>query len=183
MDRVLDGVREWLPDRLAELARQHRVPGAAVAVLAGDEIAEAAYGVLSKATGVEATTDSVFQIGSVTKPWTASLVMQLVDEGSVDLDAPACRYLPDFRVADEWASTEITIRHLACHVAGFEGDIWTDTAVATTRSRSTWLPSPGRRSCSHLASGSRTTTPVTWCSGGSSRCCETSPTPRRCATT
>lgn len=127
MDRVLDGVREWLPDRLAELARQHRVPGAAVAVLAGDEIAEAAYGVLSKATGVEATTDSVFQIGSVTKPWTASLVMQLVDEGSVDLDAPACRYLPDFRVADEWASTEITIRHLACHVAGFEGDIWTDT--------------------------------------------------------
>jgi CubicO group peptidase (beta-lactamase class C family) len=88
------------------------VPGAAIAVLADGEVAEAAYGVLNRATGVEVTTDSLFQIGSITKVWTASLLMQLVDEGLLDLDAPVRRYLPGFRVADEGASARMTVRHL-----------------------------------------------------------------------
>ena len=46
---------------------------------------------LSHATGVEATADSVFQIGSITKTWTATLVMQLADEGLLDLDAAVVR--------------------------------------------------------------------------------------------
>ena len=56
-----------------------------------DELVEAAYGVLNKDTGVEVTADSVFQIGSVSKVWTATVVMQLVDEGLLDLDAPISR--------------------------------------------------------------------------------------------
>ena len=79
------------------------------------------------ATGVEATPDSVFQIGSTTKLWTASLVMQLVDEGLLDLDQPVRRYLPEFRIADEAAAASITARQLLSHTAGFEGDIFTDT--------------------------------------------------------
>lgn len=67
---------------------------------------------LNRATGVEVTTDSLFQIGSITKVWTASLLMQLVDEGLLDLDAPVRRYLPGFRVADEGASARMTVRHL-----------------------------------------------------------------------
>ena len=82
---------------------------------------------LSLATGVEATPDSVFQIGSTTKLWTASLVMQLVDEGCLDLDQPVRRYLPEFRIADESAAASITARQLLSHTAGFEGDIFTDT--------------------------------------------------------
>jgi CubicO group peptidase (beta-lactamase class C family) len=123
----VDEVRKWLPDRLAEAAQAHQVPAAAVAVLAGDEVVEAAHGVLSSTTGVAVTTDSVFKICSLTKVWTATLVMQLVDDGRVDLDAPVRRYLPAFRVADEQASARITVRHLLCHTAGFEGDIFTDT--------------------------------------------------------
>ena len=46
----------------------------------------AASGILNLGTGVEATTDSLFQIGSITKVWTATLAMQLVDEGLLDLD-------------------------------------------------------------------------------------------------
>jgi CubicO group peptidase (beta-lactamase class C family) len=75
--------------------------------------------VLNSATGVEATVDSVFQIGSVTKVLTATLVMGLVAEGLVELDAPVGRYLPGFR--------EVTVRQLLCHTAGFEGDVFTDT--------------------------------------------------------
>ncbi|WP_274556232.1 serine hydrolase domain-containing protein [Streptomyces spiramyceticus] len=117
---------EDLRARLAELAERHRIPGATVAVQRGDEIVEAAYGVLDKETGYPATTDSIFQTGSVTKVWTATLIMQLVDEGLADLDAPVARYLPDFRVTDEAVSAAVTLRQLLCHTGGFEGDIFDD---------------------------------------------------------
>jgi CubicO group peptidase (beta-lactamase class C family) len=53
--------------------------------------------------------------------------MQLVDEGSLDLDQPVRRTLPEFRLADESAAASITPRQLLSHTAGFEGDIFTDT--------------------------------------------------------
>ena len=96
-------------------------------MLANGEVIDRAAGVLSTATGVEATTDSLFQIGSITKVWTTTLVMQLVDEGLLELDAPVRTYLPDFHIADESAAAAITVRMLLCHTAGFEGDIFTDT--------------------------------------------------------
>jgi CubicO group peptidase (beta-lactamase class C family) len=123
----LSRVQAWIDENLAALARQHRVPGVAMGVLADGEIIDAAAGVLSTATGVEATPDSIFQIGSTTKLWTASLVMQLVDEGLLDLDEPVRRHLPEFRLADESAAASITPRQLLSHTAGFEGDIFTDT--------------------------------------------------------
>lgn len=119
MRMEIDEVEGWLRERLPGLAEEHDVPGVAVAVDAGGRVVEAAAGVLSTATGVEATVDSVFQIGSVTKVLTATLVMQLVAEGLVELDAPAETYLPGFRDA--------TVRQLLCHTAGFEGDVFTDT--------------------------------------------------------
>jgi CubicO group peptidase (beta-lactamase class C family) len=119
MTMGIDEVGEWLRERLPGLVEEHGVPGAAVAVGAGERVVEAAAGVLSTATGVEATVDSVFQIGSVTKVLTATLVMGLVAEGLVELDAPVDRYLPGFRKA--------TVRQLLCHTAGFEGDVFTDT--------------------------------------------------------
>ncbi|HEY6739158.1 MAG TPA: serine hydrolase domain-containing protein, partial [Actinopolymorphaceae bacterium] len=123
----LDDVRTWLTERLPSLLTEHEVPGASVAVLADDEIVEVAGGVLHKHTGVEVTTDSVFHVGSITKVWTATLIMQLVDEGRLDLDAPVRTYLPKFRVADEHASATVTTRHLLNHTAGWEGDIFTPT--------------------------------------------------------
>ncbi|MER5850725.1 serine hydrolase domain-containing protein [Streptomyces sp. NPDC002012] len=123
----LEEVGAWLRRRLPDLLVESQVPGAAVAVQAGDEWVESAAGVLSTATGVDATVDSLFQIGSITKVMTATLVMQLADEGRLDLDAPVRAVLPEFRIADEEAARGITTRHLLSHVAGFEGDIFTDT--------------------------------------------------------
>ncbi|MET0772229.1 MAG: serine hydrolase domain-containing protein [Candidatus Limnocylindrales bacterium] len=123
----LHQVKAWIDEALPDLARRHDVPGAAVGVLAHGEVIDAATGLLSLATGVEVTTDSVFQIGSTTKLWTATLVMQLVDEGLLDLDEPVRRHLPGFRIADESAAASITARQLLSHTAGFEGDIFTDT--------------------------------------------------------
>ncbi|MGV9385430.1 serine hydrolase domain-containing protein [Nonomuraea sp. NPDC003707] len=110
-----------LRDRLAEAAREHGVPGAAVAVWHDGELHEAATGVVNTATGVETTKDSVFQVGSTTKVWTAALVMQLVEDGLVELDQPVGEHLPDF------AFGGVTVRQLLMHTAGFDGDVFEDT--------------------------------------------------------
>ncbi|MEU4424884.1 serine hydrolase domain-containing protein [Actinoplanes sp. NPDC024001] len=80
-----------LPDLqglIDQAARRHGVPGAAVAVGTGDQLAEAATGVINLNTGVAATPDSLFPISSVTKTWTAALVLQLAHQGRLDLDDP-----------------------------------------------------------------------------------------------
>jgi CubicO group peptidase (beta-lactamase class C family) len=119
-----------LPDlqsRLDDAAARHGVPGAAVAVGHGSAFAEAATGVVNRNTGVATTPESVFQIGSVTKVWTATLVMQLIDEGLVDLDQPVRRYLTDFAVVDPEATETVTVRQLLTHTGGFDGDLFEDT--------------------------------------------------------
>ncbi|WP_214320595.1 serine hydrolase domain-containing protein [Nonomuraea sediminis] len=107
--------------RLAELARKHEITGAAVALGKAGAVAEAATGVLSTRTGAPVTTDSLFQIGSIAKVWTATLIMQLVGEGELSLDQTVASALPGFALAD------VTVRHLLTHTGGFEGDVFVDT--------------------------------------------------------
>ena len=123
----LDEVGTWLSENLSDLLAKYKVPGAAIGVYSGGQVVDVAAGVLSHATGVAATTDSVFQIGSITKTWTGTLVMQLADEGLLDIDKPVVSYLPDFDLADSEAARTMTVRQLLNHTAGFEGDIFTDT--------------------------------------------------------
>ena len=104
------------------------MPGASVSVLVDGEITDAEAGVVNVRTGVDVRQDSPFMIQSITKVWTATLVMQLVDEGLVELDLPVVRYLSGFRTADQLANSEITVRHLLTHTGGFEGDIWAPTS-------------------------------------------------------
>jgi CubicO group peptidase (beta-lactamase class C family) len=125
----LDEVSGWLSANLSELLAKYKVPGAAVGVYSGGQVADFASGVLSHATRIEATTDSVFQIGSITKTWTGTLIMQLADEGLLDIDKTVVSYLPGFDLADSQAAATMTVRQLLCHTAGFEGDIFTDTGT------------------------------------------------------
>src|SRR4051794_14914607 len=99
---------------LSELIAKHDVPGAQVAVLADGRIEDEPAGVLSRHTGVEVTTDSVFKIGSITKIWTATLVQQLVDEGVLDLDRPVRDYLP--------FTEALTARQLLTHTSGMDAN-------------------------------------------------------------
>jgi dipeptidyl aminopeptidase/acylaminoacyl peptidase/CubicO group peptidase (beta-lactamase class C family) len=117
--------------RLAVLAERYRVPGAVLGILrvgdGADETCLAAYGVVNKETGVETTEDSVFQIGSMTKVWTATIAMQLVDEGKLDLDAPIVDVLPELELADQDVRAKLTMRHLLTHTSGIDGDVFDDT--------------------------------------------------------
>ncbi|QTV79594.1 serine hydrolase domain-containing protein [Microbacterium sp. NIBRBAC000506063] len=85
----------------------------------------AAHGVLHVGTGAPVSTESLFQIGSITKVWTASLVMQLADSGALDLDAPVVEVVPSLELSS--SARAVTTRHLLSHTSGLEGDIFTDT--------------------------------------------------------
>jgi dipeptidyl aminopeptidase/acylaminoacyl peptidase/CubicO group peptidase (beta-lactamase class C family) len=114
--------------RLAELATEYRVPGATLGIQwLGEDPVVASHGVLSKATGIPVTDDALFQIGSISKVWTTTLVMQLVDEGRLDLDAPIVDVLPELRLSDPEVTKRVTMRHLLSHTSGIDGDVFTDT--------------------------------------------------------
>ncbi|WP_246268028.1 serine hydrolase [Nonomuraea typhae] len=113
--------------RLAELIAEYDVPGAGLAYLHNGQVHEFAAGVLHRGTGVEATTDSLFQIGSVTKVWTATQLMQLAERGLLTLDTPVIELLPEFKVADAEVTKTVTVRHLLSHTSGIDGDLFLDT--------------------------------------------------------
>ena len=72
--------------RLNELASAAGVPGATLGIWSDGQEILAAHGVLNTTTKVPVSTDSLFQVGSITKIWTATMIMQLVDEGLLSLD-------------------------------------------------------------------------------------------------
>ncbi|WP_029259627.1 MULTISPECIES: serine hydrolase domain-containing protein [unclassified Microbacterium] len=125
----LNEIGSWVRENLPTMLADAHIPAASVAILAGGEIFTTAAGILNRNTGVEADEDSVFQIGSITKTWTATLIMQLVDEGLLDLDAPVRDTVPAFAIGDDAAASAITPRQLLSHVSGFEGDLFNDTGV------------------------------------------------------
>ncbi|MDN5851861.1 MAG: beta-lactamase family protein [Actinomycetia bacterium] len=132
-----------------------------MSVLVDGQVVEGTAGVVNLRTGVEVTPDSLFMIQSITKMWTATLVMQLVDEGLCELDVPVREYLPEFRTADADASAEITVRHLLTHTGGFEGDIW-----APTTSGDDALQRFVEDLVSHAAQHARPGTMWSYCSAG-----------------
>lgn len=97
---------------------RHGLPGLALAVVDGDRVALLkGYGTADP-SGRPVTPQTPFLLASVSKPLTASAVMQLVETGQVELDAPLRRYAPEFQMADPQAADQITVRHLLLHTSG-----------------------------------------------------------------
>ncbi len=106
-----DGVDDYLK---AQMAARH-IPGLSVAVVQdGKVVKTAAYGVSDVAAKTPATLDTRYILGSCTKPFTAVAVLQLMEAGKVDLDAPISRYLDGLPAA--WSA--ITVRELLTHMSG-----------------------------------------------------------------
>ncbi len=103
---------------LQEIIARWGIPGLGVGIVEGDEIVLAeGYGEQSLLTRAPVTPDSIFCVGSVTKCFVATAVVQLVEQGVVELDAPVVRYLPYFRMDDERCS-QITLRQVLSHTSG-----------------------------------------------------------------
>jgi CubicO group peptidase (beta-lactamase class C family) len=98
-----------------------KIPGLELAIVQGDQVIYVkGYG-QAHPDGSPVTPQTPFMIGSTTKSITALAVMQLVEAGKIELDAPVQTYIPWFRVADESASAQITVKHLLAQTSGFSG--------------------------------------------------------------
>jgi CubicO group peptidase (beta-lactamase class C family) len=96
------------------------VPGAAVAVVQGEDVFTQGYGVLEAGKPETVNANTIFAIGSTSKAFTSALVGMLVDEGKLGWDDPVVKYLPDFQLYDEWVTKNVTVRDLLCHRLGLE---------------------------------------------------------------
>ena len=122
-ERTLQGE---LHDFVTPLLAHWKVPAVTIGVYDAGEVRTAAFGEANREAHWPATPDTLFQIGSISKVFTATAVMQLVDGWRIDLDAPVTRYLPDFRLSTSEATGALNVRHLLTHHTGFWGDDFTD---------------------------------------------------------
>jgi CubicO group peptidase (beta-lactamase class C family) len=113
--------------RLDAVTAERKIPGATLGILHDGDVSVYAAGIINKNTGVEVTPDTLFQIGSMTKAWTATIVMMLVDDGLIDLDAPVVTYLPELQLGDAQITKTVTMRDLLSHRSGIGGDHFIDT--------------------------------------------------------
>lgn len=97
--------------------RRHNIPGVAVAITKGDDLVYS-KGFGSASRNVPMSADTPMFIGSLSKSFTALAIMQLHEEGMLDIDKPVIMYLPCFKLADPQATQEITIRNLLHHTSG-----------------------------------------------------------------
>jgi CubicO group peptidase (beta-lactamase class C family) len=117
-------------EELVEVARAQMdglsIPGASLGILFEGEEEGAVLGVTSIENPLEVTPDTFFQIGSITKTFTATALMRLEERGDAELDAPVRIYLPEFRLSDEDVSARVTVRQLLTHTGGWLGDYFDD---------------------------------------------------------
>lgn len=106
----------------ADVMAKWQLNGLVVGVLRNGRIDLRAFGVSSRETGAPVNGDTAFGIGSISKVFAATVAMQLVDAGKLDLDTPVLHYLPDLPLPDSDARQRLTMRHLLTHRGGFEGD-------------------------------------------------------------
>jgi D-alanyl-D-alanine carboxypeptidase len=112
-----------LDRQLAENAEEHGIAGQAVLILRdGKTVYRGSHGLADRERNIPVRPDHVFPVFSISKVFASVLIMQLVERGELDLDAPASRYLP--ALPERWRS--ITVAEFLNHVSGvpdyFEGD-------------------------------------------------------------
>jgi len=115
-----EDIRWTIDERLAH----YDCPAVSVAVIEnGDIVWSEAFGVLEKGQAAKATPDTLFSGASISKPVTAAMALQLVDQGVFDLDTNVNSYLTSWRLPenDHTSAAPVTLRGLLSHMAGTTG--------------------------------------------------------------
>ena len=110
---------------VAEMKRL-KIPGVSIGIYHNGKEYTAGFGVTSLENPLPVTPDTLFQTGSISKTFTGTIFMRLVEQGKVDLDAPVRTYLPKFKMADKEVAERVTLRHLLTHTGGWIGDYFND---------------------------------------------------------
>ena len=117
---------EDLQRLLAETAKRFGVVGAQLSIYDGQSQRNFVTGYRNLELRLPVTPETLFQIGSTTKVFNATLILSLVDAGRLHLDAPVCTYIRDFRLADLEAARGITLRQLLSMSAGLDNGPYYD---------------------------------------------------------
>ena len=125
-DKAADALFGELDARIETAMKRYHVPGVAVGVYWQGREHLKGFGVTNVDHPLPVDADTLFRIGSTTKTFTATAMMRLVDQGRVDLTAPARKVLPDLKLADEAVAKSVTVRQLLNHSAGWMGDDYGD---------------------------------------------------------
>ncbi|MDQ2682429.1 MAG: beta-lactamase family protein [Chloroflexota bacterium] len=120
-----DGIEHVVREQMERWA----IPGVSIATLRDGKVETGTWGIASIATGAPVQPETLFQVGSISKVFTTTLLMTFVDEGKLALDTPAAHYLPDLPLMDTAAREAVTLRHLVTHMSGFYGDRFDDQGV------------------------------------------------------
>lgn len=120
---------ELLPARfdgfMSKTMERGRIPGAAIAVVKGDQtVLTRGYGTKDLVKKEAVDEETTFQVGSTTKAFTAALIGMLVDEKKMDWDGKVTQYLTDFELFDPYVSREVTLRDLLSHRTGMPNMGW-----------------------------------------------------------
>ena len=118
---------QQLSDFVVAEMRRLSVPGVAIGLIHNGREHLAGFGITSVENPLPVTADTLFQIGSTTKTITGTIVMRLVEQGLIDLDAPVKQYLPELSLQDKAAEATVTTRHLLTHMGGWLGDFFRET--------------------------------------------------------
>lgn len=117
-------------------------PGASVAVIIdGVVFYEQGYGVKQRGGTDPVNGDTQFRIGSVTKMLTAAAVMQQVEAGTVFLNDPVTRYVPEIGFVGRWPAEVMTVKHLLTHATGIPDLIFNPDGATGSDSLSNWAAS------------------------------------------
>ena len=115
-----------LTNRIQKDMKRLHVPGVAVGVWHKGRETRAGFGVTSVEHPLPVTPETLFQTGSISKTYTATMLMQLAEQGKLDLDEPVRKYMPELKLSDEDVAEQVTTRHLLTHVGGWVGDYFND---------------------------------------------------------
>ena len=132
-----DASDESIDATIERAMAEFQVPGMTVSVVQGGEVRYAkGHGVLEAGERKRVDDDTLFQIGSVAKAFTASALAILADEGKLSFDDRVIDHLPEFRMYDPWVTREFTIRDLLTHRSGLPlgaGDLLIFPEAQSTR--------------------------------------------------
>jgi CubicO group peptidase (beta-lactamase class C family) len=126
-----DGVISQLRSEIPDLMAQAGAVGLTVALVDGNQVVwTEGFGYRDREQGKPVTSDTLFHIGSLSKTFAAITVMQLVEQGLVNLDAPLSTYVPDFRLAPRYRDNVISVRSVLDHHSGIPGDVFNGLITA-----------------------------------------------------
>jgi CubicO group peptidase (beta-lactamase class C family) len=124
--QIKDQTFKKIGKKIVSEMKRLQVPGVAIGIWhKGKEYAEG-FGITSVEHPLPVTADTLFQTGSISKTFTGTILMQLAEQGKVELDAPVRKYIKDFKLSDKRVAEQVTVRQLLTHLGGWVGDYFND---------------------------------------------------------